>query len=317
MHPLFKTVGPSINRLAASVVFGFTAVVGALAADTSLPSSFKRQTISSPAGAEIFVRSGGSGPAVVLLHGFGDTSDMWGPLAVVLAKTHTVLIPDLRGMGQSSHAAGGYDKRTQAADIRAVVTALGFDHTAVVGHDIGNMVAFAYAARYPDKVDRIVFMDAPIPGIGPWDEILKTPLLWHFNFGGPDMERLVQGRERIYLDRFWNDFAADSAKIDEATREHYAALYALPGGMRSSFAQFRSFTQDAADNRSPATPKLTMPVLAVGGEKSFGGMMAVVMRAAATDVHEAIVPAAGHWVMEENPAFVVPLLRDFLGQPKP
>ncbi len=317
MSSLLKTPAASLIRLIVPLALGLAAPAAVHAADTSLPAGFKTQVITSPAGADIFVRSGGTGPAVVLLHGFGDTGDMWGPLAVSLAKTHTVIIPDLRGMGKSSHPAGGYDKRTQALDIRAVVTALGFDHAAVVGHDIGNMVTFAYAARYPDKVDRLVFMDAPVPGIGPWDEILKNPLLWHFNFGGPDMERLVAGRERIYLDRFWNEFAADPTKIDEATRQHYAALYALPGGMHSAFAQFHAFTQDAIDNRSPATPKLTMPVLAVGGEKSFGTTMAVVMRAAATDVREAVVPAAGHWVMEENPAFVVPLLTEFLGKTGP
>jgi uncharacterized RmlC-like cupin family protein len=155
-------------------------------------------------------------------------------------------------------------------------------------------------------------MDAPIPGIGPWDEILRTPLLWHFHFGGPDAERLVAGRERIYLDRFWNEFGAHPERIDEATRAHYAALYALPGAMRSGFAQFHAFTQDAIDNRAPGQAKLTMPVLAVGGEKSFGLMMATVMRFAATDVREAVVPDSGHWVMHENPDFTVALVSGFL-----
>lgn len=303
-----------IGRLLATVILGVALVTDGVAAGPSLPSTFKSQMVATPDGAEIFVSSGGAGPAVVLIHGFGDTGDMWGPLAVELAKTHTVIVPDLRGMGKSSHPDGGYDKKTQAADIRAVVTTLGFDQAAVVGHDIGNMVAFAYAARFPDKVERIVFMDAPIPGVGPWDDILRSPMLWHFNFGGPDAERLVQGRERIYLDRFWNEFAAHPERIDEATRIHYAALYAQPGAMRSAFAQFRAFTKDAEDNRGLAGAKLTMPVLAVGGAKSFGPMMAVVMRAAATDVREAVVPDAGHWVMEENTAFTVGLLSDFLGE---
>lgn len=284
----------------------------AKAAELSFPSTFKEQKVATPDGAEIFVRAGGAGPAAILIHGYGDTGDMWVPLAVELAKTHTVIVPDLRGMGKSSHPAGGYDKKTQAADMRAVVTKLGADRTFVVGHDIGNMVAYAYAARYPDKVERLVLMDAPVPGIGPWEEILKTPLLWHFNFGGPDAERLVQGRERIYLDRFWNEFAAHPERIDEATRAHYAALYALPGAMRSGFAQFHAFTQDAVDNKVSAQTKLTMPVLAVGGEKSFGSTMAVVMRAAAVDVREAIVPDSGHWVIDENPVFTVALVSGFL-----
>jgi pimeloyl-ACP methyl ester carboxylesterase len=286
-------------------------------AQPSLPSSFKHQTIASPEGADIYVRSGGSGPAVLLIHGFGDTGDMWGPLAKELARTRTVIVPDLRGMGRSSHPAGGYDKRTQAADLRAVVTSLGYDRAAVVGHDIGNMVAYAYAARYPDKVERLVLMDAPIPGIDPWYEIIRQPALWHFSFGGPDAERLVKGRERIFLDRFWNEFAADPSKIDEATRVHYAALYALPGGMRSGFAQFAAFSKDAEDNKVSQRTKLTMPVLAVGGEKSFGAVMAVNARNVAVDVTEAIVPSAGHWLMEENRAFTVALIRNFLGEKRP
>lgn len=165
------------------------------------PPGFRQQNIQTD-GAALFVRVGGSGPAVVLLHGFGDTGDMWAPLAAELARTHTVVVPDLRGMGLSSHPDGGYDKRTQAGDIRSVLTQLNIDQADVVGHDIGTMVAFAYAARYPDKTRRLVVMDAPVPGVPPWEQIVRMPALWHFSFGGPDAERLVKGRERIYLDRF-------------------------------------------------------------------------------------------------------------------
>jgi len=284
-------------------------------AQPSLPSTFSARTVASPEGAAIFVRSGGTGPVVVLLHGYGETSDSWAPLALELGKTHTVVVPDLRGMGRSSRPAGGYDKKTQAADIRAVVTALGYDRVSVVAHDIGNMVAYAYAARYPDTVEKLVVLDAPLPGIAPWDELVRNRLLWHFNFGGPDAERLVQGRERIYLDRFWNEFSADPGKVDEATRASYAATYALPGAMRGGFAQFAAFSQDGDDNKRFQRTKLTMPVLAVGGEKSFGVVMAVVMRNVATEVREAVVPGAGHWLMEESPAFTVKLIVDFLNEP--
>ena len=177
--------------------------VPAAASVQPFPSSFRVQDIETN-GATIHVRVGGKGPAVVLLHGFGDTGDMWVPLATDLMRNHTVVVPDLRGMGLSSHPEEGYDKRSQAADVRGVLAKLGIDHAAVVGHDIGTMVAYAYAARYPDKTDRLVVMDAPVPGIPPWDQIVRWPALWHFDFGGPDMERLVAGRERIYLDRFWN-----------------------------------------------------------------------------------------------------------------
>src|SRR5467141_1447428 len=228
------------------------------------PASFRTQNIQTD-GAMLHVRVGGHGPAVVLLHGFGDTGDMWAPLAANLARDHTVVVPDLRGMGLSSQPAGGYDKRTQAGDIRAVLDKLGIDRADIVGHDIGTMVAYAYAARYPDKTSRLVVMDSPIPGIPPWDQIVRLPALWHFNFGGPDAERLVAGRERIYLDRFWNEFAGDPSKIDEATRRHYAAIYARPGAMHSAFAQFLAIGQkDEADNLKAMETKLAMPVLAIG-----------------------------------------------------
>jgi pimeloyl-ACP methyl ester carboxylesterase len=158
-------------------------------------------------------------------------------------KDHTVVVPDLRGIGRSSKPAGGYDKKTQAKDIRAVVTELGHDRTSVVAHDIGNMVAYAYAATYPDKVERLVVMDAPIPGIEPWSEILQNPGVWHFNFSGPDAEKLVAGRERIYLDRIWNDFTGDPGKPDEAIRKFFTATYAQPGGMKAGFAHFAAFSR--------------------------------------------------------------------------
>ncbi len=289
----------------------------AAAAQPSLPATFKSQTISSPEGANIFVRSAGSGPVVVLLHGYAETSDSWEPLASELVKTYTVVVPDLRGIGRSSRPPGGYDKKTQAADIRAVVTALGYDHASVISHDIGIMVAYAYAARYPDKVDRLVIMDAPIPGIAPWDDIIRNPAVWHFSVNGPDAERLVQGRERIYLDRIWNTFTGDPHQPDEATRAYYAAQYAQPGAMRAGFAQFAAFSQDAADNKIFQRTRLTMPVLAVGGEKSMGATEAVIMRNVATNVREAVIPGAGHWLMEESPALTVALIKDFLADRLP
>jgi pimeloyl-ACP methyl ester carboxylesterase len=163
-----------------------------------------------------------SGPAVVLFHGFGDTGDMWAPLAAELARDHTVVVPDLRGMGRSSHPAGGEDEGRPAADVRAALTQLGIDRAVIVGHDLGATVAYAYAARYPDTTEGPVVRDAPAPGLPPWDDLVRHPRLWHVPFGGPDAERPVAGRERISLDRFWNEFAADPAKIDGATRAHYA-----------------------------------------------------------------------------------------------
>lgn len=276
------------------------------------PASFKMQDIATN-GTILHTRIGGSGPAVVLLHGYGETGDMWVPLAVDLARDHTVIIPDLRGMGLSARPAGGYDKKTQGQDIAELLDALKIARADLVTHDIGNMVGYAFAAQHRDRVMLFVLIDAPLPGIGPWEEILKNPLLWHFRFGGPDMERLVAGRERIYLDRFWNEFSATPARFSEAAREHYSKLYALPGAMHAGFAQFAAFDQDAIDNKAfLADGKLTMPVLALGGDKSFGAVMANIMEFAASNVTGGVVPDSGHWIMEENPQATVKMVRSFL-----
>lgn len=278
----------------------------------SFPATFRVQRIATN-GTTLSVRVGGSGPAVVLLHGYGETGDMWAPLAAKLAAKHTVIVPDLRGMGMSDHPATGFDKKSQGRDISGVLETLKVGQFDLVTHDIGNMVGYALAAQNPTRVTKFAILDAPLPGIGPWDEIVKTPFLWHFRFGGPDMERLVQGRERIYLDRFWNEFSDDPKKFDELSRQHYAKLYALPGAMHSGFEQFKAFDQDAVDNRAYAAKgKLTMPVLAIGGDKSFGETMAVVMRFVATNVRSVVIPHSGHWLMEENPSQTITAITEFL-----
>ena len=213
----------SLLRICVWVAALFSAALPALAGSFDFPAGFRTQEIQTN-GTTLHVRIGGTGPAVILIHGYGDTGDMWAPLAADLMRDHTVVAPDLRGMGLSAIAAEGFTKKNQAEDIAGVLDALRIDHADVVGHDIGNIVAFAFAQAHPARTTRLVMMDAPVPGIGPWDEILKNPLLWHFRFGGPDMERLVAGRERIYLDRFWNDFSANPARFTEDARHHYAAL---------------------------------------------------------------------------------------------
>ncbi|MFL5191272.1 MAG: alpha/beta fold hydrolase [Microvirga sp.] len=298
------------------MALGAAAIALPAAAQGQFPAEIRTQEIAAN-GATIHVRVGGTGPAVVLLHGYGETGDMWAPLAEDLVRDHTVVVPDLRGLGLSSKPETGFDKKTQAGDVAGVLDALKIDRADLVTHDIGNMVGYAFAVQHPERVRRFVLIDAPVPGIGPWEEILKNPLLWHFRFGGPDMERLVEGRERIYLDRFWNEFSAVPSRFSEAAREHYAKLYALPGAMHSGFAQFAAFDQDAVDNKAflAAKGKLGMPVLAIGGEKSFGPMMATVMRFAASDVTEGIIPDSGHWIMEENPTATSVMVRSFLASP--
>jgi len=287
----------------------------AMADITPFPATFHTQMVPTN-GTQLYVRVGGKGPAVVLLHGFADTGDMWGPLAAVLVKDHTVIVPDLRGMGLSEHPDTGYTKKNQGVDIAGVMDALKVQKADLVTHDIGNMVGYALAAQYPARITRWAVIDAPLPGIGDWDNILRLPMLWHFNFRGPDMERLVQGRERIYLDRFYNELSADPRLIDEATRQHYAALYARPHAMHDAFEQFAAFSQDAKDNQALLAQggKLKMPVLALGAEKSFGKAQAEVLGFVASSVTGGIVPASGHWIMEENPQVTVKMVTEFLGK---
>src|ERR1700748_686095 len=238
------------------------------------PASFKTQTIKTN-GTELHVRVGGQGPAVVLLHGFGDTGDMWAPIAAKLDANHTVIVPDLRGMGLSAHPDTGYTKANEARDIAGVMDALKVDKAQLVTHDIGNMVGYALVAQYPARISKWVVIDAPLPGVGTWQAQLLNPKTWHFNFYGPDEERLVAGRERIYLDRFYNELSAHPEKIDEATRVHYAALSRKPHAMHDAFEQFKAFPQDGVDNRAMLAKggKLTMPVYALGAEKSYGTKM--------------------------------------------
>jgi pimeloyl-ACP methyl ester carboxylesterase len=285
------------------------------AAIKPFPAEFQIRDISTD-GAIIHVRVGGHGPAVLMLHGFGDTGDMWEPLATALSANHTVIVTDLRGMGLSSHPEQGYDKKIEAGDVERLLDSLNVEKTEVVAHDIGNMVAYAFAIQHPQRVTRLVLMDAPLPGIGDWDQITQNPALWHFNFRGPDVERLVAGRERIYLDRFWNELSANPASIDEATRQHYAELYARPHAMHDAFKQFEGFRQDAIDNKTfAAGGKLTMPVLAIGAEKSFGIQMADEIRFAATNVTGKVIANSGHWLMEEQPVATIAVIREFLDMP--
>ena len=286
-----------------------------LAGIEAFPGNFHTQMVQTN-GTSLYVRVGGHGPAVVLLHGFGDTGDMWAPLAAVLSKDHTVIVPDLRGMGLSAHPDSGYTKKNQAVDVAGVMDALQVKRADLVTHDIGNMVGYALAAQFPQRITRWAVIDAPLPGIGNWDSILRSPLLWHFNFRGPDEERLVAGRERIYLDRFYNELSADPSKIDAETRDHYAALYAKPHAMHDAFEQFGAFSQDAVDNKALLAQggKLTMPVLAIGAEKSFGAGMADELRFVASNVSGGIVPDSGHWIMEENPKATVKIVTEFLAK---
>jgi pimeloyl-ACP methyl ester carboxylesterase len=266
------------------------------------------------AGVRLHYLTAGKGDPVVLLHGYAQNSHMWRPLIAELAKTNLVIAPDLRGFGQSARPESGYDKKTMAGDIHALVEVLGLDKVRLAGHDIGLMVAYAYAAQYPAEIERIVLMDAFLPGVGDWHNVWLLRDLWHFHFYGKTPLALVEGRERIYFEHFWNDFAADPEhSVSESDRQFYAASYAQPGAMRAGFEVFRAFEQDGKDFADFAETKLAMPMLVLTGEKASGDFLIVQGRLVADNVEGVVVKGSGHWLIDEAPEQVIPKLVEFLG----
>ena len=255
----------------------------------------------------------GHGPAVILLHGYAETSRMWTPILPVLGAKFTVIAPDLPGIGESSIPADGLDMKTAAIRIHALARSLGVEKARVVGHDIGLMVAYAYAAQFPSEVEKLVVMDAFLPGVAGWEAIYNNPGIWHFRFNGRTPEALVQGRERIYFEYFWNDLAADKRRsLLEADRKAYTAAYSRPGRMKAGWAYFVSFQQAAKDFAQLSRAKLTMPVLVIGGEKSLGDALGQQMKLVATDVTVVVLKDTGHWVLEERPKETTDALIKFL-----
>jgi pimeloyl-ACP methyl ester carboxylesterase len=257
----------------------------------------------------------GKGDPVILLHGYAQNSHMWRPLMRELAKTHLVVAPDLRGFGDSEKAESGYDKKTMAQDVHALAQTLGIKKAGVAGHDIGLMVAYAYAAQYPAQVDRIALLDAFIPGVGDTTNLFLLKDLWHFHFYGKTPLALVAGRERIYFEHFWNDFAADGTKsVSEADRRFYTGKYALPGAMKAGMEVFRNFDQDAKDNAVFAKTRLAMPMLVLGGEKSGGDFLIGQSKLVATNVEGVLIKGSGHWLVDEAPGQVIPKLVEFFNR---
>jgi len=258
---------------------------------------------------------GGKGSPVILLHGYTQTSHMWRPLMQPLARRHTVIVPDLRGAGGSAKPESGYDKKNMAVDIHELTSSLGFDRVSIVGHDIGLMVAYAYAAQFPQATERVVLMDAFLPGIGNWKDVWLMRDLWHFHFYGDVPLALVKGRERTYFEHFWNDFAADPKhSVPEADRRIYAKAYAQPGGMRAGFEYFKAFSQDASDFEQFSKTKLAMPVLVLTGEKASGNFLIEQARLVAVDVKGVVIEGSGHWLMEEAQSQVIPQIVAFIDE---
>jgi len=263
-----------------------------------------------------YLKAGTGKTPLVLLHGFGDTSRMWIPLFADFGKDFTVIAPDLRGLGDSSRPSSGYDKKTAAVDIHELVKSLGYERIDLVGHDIGLMVAYAYAAQFPNEVNKLALLEAPIPGIGDvWEKIYNDPRLWHFHFVDSQMSLdLVKGRERIFLSHFWDEMSANPQAFSETDRQMYAKSYAQDGAMRAAFEYFKAFDrQDAADNRKFAAHKLPMPVFVITGDKSMGDVLEVQARKVADNVTAIKLQDTGHWLMEERPAETIAALKKFFG----
>jgi pimeloyl-ACP methyl ester carboxylesterase len=302
-----KTMRPT-SLIGAAIVILILATNAPAQAETQITDRFANVN-----GVKVHYLIAGKGDPVILLHGYAQNSHMWRPLMVELAKSHTVIAPDLRGFGQSSKPTSGYDKKTMAQDVHALAQSLGYRHEVVVGHDIGLMVAYAFAAQYPNEVDRICLMDAFLPGVGDWKTVWLLRDLWHFHFYGETPLKLVAGRERIYFEHFWNDFAADPKhSVSETDRRFYAKSYAQPGAMRAGFEVFRNFEQDAKDFNEFAKNKLSMPMLVLTGEKASGDFLIEQARLVDTNVEGVVIKDKGHWLMEEAPQQVIPQLVGFI-----
>jgi pimeloyl-ACP methyl ester carboxylesterase len=308
---VMKRTRKLLGSLVVSCLFLATLLPGTVQAEA--PENATVSRMADIGGSGLHYLTAGHGTPLLLLHGYAETSLMWRPLMPSLAERFTVIAPDLPGIGDSAIPADGLDMKSAAVRIHALMSSLGFQKAEVVGHDIGLMVAYAYAAMYPAETTKLVVMDAFLPGVAGWEAVYNNPGIWHFRFNGPTPELLVKGRERIYFDYFWNDFAADKTRsIPETDRKAYAAAYARPGRMKAGWAYFVSFNQAAKDFAELARTQLTMPVLAIGGEKSLGEVLGAQMKTVARDVKVIVLKNTGHWILEENTRETTDALTKFL-----
>ncbi len=288
--------------------FGFSAKAEADAADEAIASRTAEID-----GAKIHYMTAGHGTTLILLHGYAETSLMWKPMIPALTRRFTVIAPDLPGIGDSDIPADGLDMKSAAIRIHDLAKSLGVQKAEVVGHDIGLMVAYAYAAQFPAEVTKLVLMDAFLPGVPGWEAVYNNPHIWHFRFNGPTPEALVRGRERTYFDYFWNDFAYDKThSIPEAARQAYVAAYSRPGRMHAGWEYFVSFLQAAKDFEELSQTRLNMPVLSIGGDKSLGDALGHQAKLVATDATVIVLKNTGHWLMEEQPEQTRAALEKFL-----
>ena len=301
------------KRISGSLIIVLTCLFGT----TALAQNRKYESLTANLSAVRlhYLKAGTGKKTLLLIHGFGDTSHMWIPLFDDFGKDYTIIAPDMRGLGDSSRPEGHYDKKTIAADIHELLKSLGYTRIDLVGHDIGLMVAFAYAAQYSNEVEKLALLEAPIPGVGDvWEKIYTTPALWHFHFvNSPIALDLVKGRERIFLEHFWQTLSPHPETFSEADRRLYAKSYARDGAMKAAFEMFKTFnTVDATDNRNFARTKLQMPVLTVEGDKAMGGALEAQAKLVAVKVTSIVMTDTGHWLMEQRPAETKAALKMFL-----
>jgi pimeloyl-ACP methyl ester carboxylesterase len=298
-----------ISRGLAAVLVGLGSSLLADASEQTIDS--RTATIS---GVQLHYLTAGQGPAVILLHGYTQTSRMWRPLIPKLAEKFTIIAPDLPGIGDSDIPPDDQISMIIAAkQIHELVRSLKIDRARVVGHDIGLMVAYAYAAQFSKETEKLAVMDAFLPGVPGWEPIYNSPNIWHFRFNGEYPEKLVQGRESTYFEYFWNVLAADKThSLPEADRKAYVDAYSRPGRMHAGWAYFASWPQLAKDFAQLSQTKLTIPVLSIGGEKSLGGQLAEQMKVVANDVVVVVLKDTGHWISEERPEETREALLNFL-----
>jgi len=301
-------LGTTVVFLAVLLACSYPAMAQSKPAPNAIESHFAQVE-----GIKLHYLTAGHGPAIVLLHGYAETSRMWRPLIPKLTEKFTVIAPDLPGIGDSDIPKDGLDMKTAAIRIHGLAKSLGVSKARVVGHDIGLMVAYAYAALFSTEVEKLVVMDAFLPGVPGWELAYNSPDFWHFRFHGPTPEALVQGREKIYFAYFWNDLAADKTRsLPVADREAYVAAYSGPGRMRAGWAYFAAWPETAKDFAQLAQTKLAMPVLSIAGEKASAAILGPQMKRVATNVTVIELKGTGHWLMEERPQETMDALVSFL-----
>lgn len=294
-----KTI-TNIKHLLAALLFTFL-TINVMAADAPAdpPANFKHQ-YATVNGVKLHYVIGGKGEPLLLVHGFGQNWYMWNRLLPELSKHFTVIAPDMRGVGESAKTAAGYDKKNMAVDMHELMKKLGYQHINLAGHDIGLMVAYAYAAQFPGDVKKLALMDALLPGIEPvWSQV-KAQAWWFGFFAQPHAGDLVSGKVGLFFTDFWPVVGFKKDAFTAAERKEFIRAYSTPGATTGAFHWFGYFEQDAKDNVAFAKKKLPMPVLAMGSDHFAGAFLLAHTKLVANNVQESIIKDSGHWVVQEN-----------------